>query len=85
MPQDLDAGPVQTIAFSAVPAAPPQRGTAGELEVFVAPDFVVSTSTGNVVAVRASSFDDASGEEPSHKLLVQVWRQWFAAIANGCP
>ena len=72
MVQDLDAGPVQTIAFSAVPAAPPPRATAGELELFVARDFVVSTSTGNIVAVRASSFDDASGEEPSHKLLVQV-------------
>ena len=70
--QDLDAGPVQTVAFSAVASAPPKRGTAGELEVFAAPDFVVSSRTGNIVAVRASSFDDASGEEPSHQLLVQV-------------
>ena len=70
--QDLDAGPVQTVAFSAVAAAPPGRATAGELELFVAPDFVVSSRTGNIVAVRASSFDDASGEEPSHQLLVQV-------------
>lgn len=75
--QDLDAGPVQRIDFCSVPAAPPERATAGELLVFVAPDFIVSTSTGNIVAVRANSFDDASGENPGHRLLVQVQSPTF--------
>lgn len=70
--QDLDAGPVQSVSFSVVPASKPGSAAAGDADRFSAPDFVVGSSTGSIVAVRSASFEENRGDGSGHRLLVQV-------------
>lgn len=72
MLQDLEAGPIKSVHFSKVPKERPEGShTPGE-DVFSAPDFVVGSRTGSIVAVRSGSFEEASSDVPAHRLLVQV-------------
>ena len=69
--QDLSAGPVRSLSFSKVRPTRPAVSASGEADFFAAPDFVMGSTTGNIVAVRSSNFEQPDGE-PSHRLLVQV-------------
>ncbi len=41
-------------------------------DLFSAPDFVVGSTTGNIVAVNCHTFEHPSSDQPSHRLLAQV-------------
>ena len=71
--QDLEAGPIKSVHFSKVPKARAEGAHTLEEDFFSAPDFVVGSRTGSIVAVRSSSFEETSSDVPSHRLLVQVW------------
>ena len=72
MLQDLEAGPIKSVHFSKVPKDRPEgTHTPGE-DVFSAPDFVVGSRTGSIMAVRSGSFEETSSDVPAHRLLVQV-------------
>ena len=70
--QDLNAGPVRSLSFSRVPPTRPAVSASGEADFFAAPDFVMGSTTGNIMAVRSSSFEQPDDDQPGHRLLVQV-------------
>ena len=70
--QDLEAGPIRSVSFSRAAPKQPQGKDILDADYFTAPDFLIGSTTGNIVAVRSRSFEDAASEEPTHKLLVQV-------------
>ena len=71
--QDLEAGPIKSVHFSKVPKAQAEGAHTLEEDFFSAPDFVVGSRTGSIVAVRSGSFEETSSDVPAHRLLVQVW------------
>ena len=70
--QDLEAGPIKSVHFSKVPKARAEGAHTLEEDFFSAPDFVVGSRTGSIVAVRSGSFEETSSDVPPHRLLVQV-------------
>lgn len=70
--QDLEAGPIKSVHFSQVAKTPLEGAHTLEEDYFSAPDFVVGTRTGSIVAVRSGSFEETSSDVPPHRLLVQV-------------
>lgn len=70
--QDLEAGPIKSVHFSKVPKPQVEGDHSLEEDFFSAPDFVVGSRTGSIVAVRSGSFEETSSDVPSHRLLVQV-------------
>lgn len=70
--QDLEAGPIKSVHFSKVPKPQVEGDHSLEEDFFSAPDFVVGSRTGSIVAVRSGSFEETSSHVPSHRLLVQV-------------
>lgn len=69
--QDLEAGPIKSVHFSQVAKARLEGAHTLE-DFFSAPDFVIGSRTGSIVAVRSGSFEETSSAEPAHRLLVQV-------------
>ncbi|KAK9829874.1 hypothetical protein WJX72_008365 [[Myrmecia] bisecta] len=56
--EDLSAGEISSISFSAAGMSVPAGAEEGDLNLFMAPDFLVATSQGQVLAVQAGSFED---------------------------
>lgn len=72
LPQDLNAGEVCSVSFSTAPASVPAGAEKGDTNLFVAPDFVVSTASGALVAVKAGCFEDPTGFEQGQVTLMEV-------------
>jgi len=70
--QDLEAGPIKSFSFSKVPPSQPASPGSSVTDLFSAPDFVVGSTTGNIVAVNCHTFEHPSSDQPSHRLLAQV-------------
>ncbi len=70
--QDLEAGPIKSFSFSKVPPSQPASPGSSVTDLFSAPDFVVGSTTGNIVAVNCQTFEHPSSDQPSHRLLAQV-------------
>lgn len=70
--QDLEAGPIKSFSFSKVPPSQPASPGSSVTDLFAAPDFVVGSTTGNIVAVNSNTFEHPSNDQPSHRLLAQV-------------
>ena len=70
--QDLEAGPIKSVHFSQVAKSRLEGAHTPEEDYFSAPDFVVGSRTGSIVAVRSGSFEETSSDVPAHRLLVQV-------------
>lgn len=82
--QDLEAGPIKSVHFSKVPKPQVEGDHSLEEDFFSAPDFVVGSRTGSIVAVRSGSFEGTSSGVPSHRLLVQVGVTMLGMYSMAC-
>ena len=84
LPQDMDAGPITSISFS--PLAPRVNPInpleAPALERFIAPDFMVGTSAGVVVAMTSSVFDEWDPAKRTGRRLLPGTLTCVAALAT---
>ncbi len=78
--QDLEAGPIKSFSFSKVPPSQPASPGSSETDLFSAPDFVLGSTTGNIVAVNCHTFEHPSSDQPSHRLLAQVLATIFMTL-----
>ncbi|KAL3138111.1 hypothetical protein ABBQ38_005341 [Trebouxia sp. C0009 RCD-2024] len=69
--EDLEAGPIKSVHFSQVAKTRLEGAHTPEEDYFSAPDFVVGSRTGSIVAVRSGSFEETSSDVPAHRLLLQ--------------
>ena len=70
--QDINAGEIRAVSFSAAPASIPAGAEAGDTNLFVAPDFMVATAGGSIQSLRAVSFDDPLQAPVAHSVILQV-------------
>lgn len=82
--QDLEAGPIKSVHFSKVPKAWSEGTHTPDEDYFSAPDFVVGSRTGSIVAVRSGSFEETSSNVPANRLLVQVGSPMSSMHSRPC-